>query len=49
MSRGPKTSLVVAQQIVRDTARKGLQPGDLLPPEKAMLEEYQIGRGTLRE
>jgi GntR family transcriptional repressor for pyruvate dehydrogenase complex len=49
MPRGPKTSLVVAQQIVRDTARKGLRPGDLLPPEKAMLEEYQIGRGTLRE
>ncbi|WP_068280537.1 FadR/GntR family transcriptional regulator [Aldersonia kunmingensis] len=49
MLRGPKTSLVVAQQIVRDTARKGLKTGDLLPPEKAMLEEYQIGRGTLRE
>lgn len=49
MPRGPKTSLVVAQQIVRDTSRKGLQPGDLLPPERAMLEEYQIGRGTLRE
>ena len=49
MSRGPKASLVVAQQIVRDTVRQGLRPGELLPSEKVMLEDYQIGRGTLRE
>jgi DNA-binding FadR family transcriptional regulator len=42
-------ALVVAQQIVRDTVRQNLQAGDMLPSEKSMLEQYEIGRGTLRE
>src|SRR5690348_17039882 len=41
--------MLVAQRIVRDIGRAGLRPGDLLPPERAMLETYQTGRGTLRE
>jgi DNA-binding FadR family transcriptional regulator len=41
--------MLVAQRIVRDVVRGGLQPGDLLPPERTMLEKYQTGRGTLRE
>lgn len=41
--------MLVAQRIVRDTLREGLKPGDLLLPEKTMLEKYQTGRGTLRE
>lgn len=42
-------ALLVAQQIVTDIQNRGAGPGDRLPPEKLMLEEYQIGRGTLRE
>jgi GntR family transcriptional regulator, transcriptional repressor for pyruvate dehydrogenase complex len=48
-SRPPKAALLVAQRIVRDVVRGGMQPGDLLPPERAMLETYETGRGTLRE
>ncbi|HYJ70825.1 MAG TPA: FCD domain-containing protein [Nocardioidaceae bacterium] len=47
--RPPKAALLVAQRIVRDAIRDGLKPGDLLMPERSMLETYQIGRGTLRE
>jgi GntR family transcriptional regulator, transcriptional repressor for pyruvate dehydrogenase complex len=48
-SRPPKAAMLVAQRIVRDVVRGGLKPGDLLPPERTMLEEYETGRGTLRE
>lgn len=48
-SRPPKAAMLVAQRIVRDVVRGGLRPGDLLPPERAMLETYETGRGTLRE
>jgi len=41
--------MLVAQRIVRDVVRGGLRPGDLLPPERTMLETYETGRGTLRE
>ena len=48
-NRPPKAAMLVAQRIVRDIGRAGLRPGDLLPPERAMLETYETGRGTLRE
>ena len=48
-SRPPKAAMLVAQRIVRDIGRAGLRPGDVLPPERAMLETYETGRGTLRE
>jgi GntR family transcriptional repressor for pyruvate dehydrogenase complex len=48
-SRPPKAAMLVAQRIVRDIGRAGLRPGDLLPPERVMLETYETGRGTLRE
>jgi GntR family transcriptional regulator, transcriptional repressor for pyruvate dehydrogenase complex len=48
-NRPPKAAMLVAQRIVRDIVRGGLRPGDLLPPERTMLEQYEIGRGTLRE
>jgi GntR family transcriptional regulator, transcriptional repressor for pyruvate dehydrogenase complex len=48
-SRPPKAAMLVAQRIVRDIVRGGLKPGDLLPPERMMLESYETGRGTLRE
>ena len=47
--RPPKAAMLVAQRIVRDVVRGGLRPGDLLPPERTMLEKYETGRGTLRE
>lgn len=44
-----KTALILAQRIVSDIHRRGLKPGDKLPPERRMMEEYEAGRGTLRE
>ena len=41
--------MLVARHIVRDAVRAGLAPGDVLPPERAMLETYRTCRGTLRE
>lgn len=41
--------MLVAQRIVRDIVRSGTGPGELLPPERIMLEKYDTGRGTLRE
>jgi DNA-binding FadR family transcriptional regulator len=48
-SRPPKAAMLVAQRIVRDIGRGGIGPGELLPPERVMLEKYETGRGTLRE
>jgi DNA-binding FadR family transcriptional regulator len=48
-SRPPKAAMLVAQRIVRDIVRSSMTPGDLLPPERVMLEKYETGRGTLRE
>jgi len=47
--RPQKTAVLVAQRIVADIQRRGNKAGDRLPPERVMLEEYNIGRGTLRE
>lgn len=48
-SRPRKTALLLAQRIVSDISRRRLSAGDRLDPERAMLEQYQVGRGTLRE
>ena len=48
-TRPKKTALLIAERIVDDIHRRGNQAGDHLPPEKVMLEEYEVGRGTLRE
>src|SRR5690242_4703258 len=47
--RPPKAAMLVAQRVVRDAHRENLKPGDLLLPERTMLEKYQTGRGTLRD
>lgn len=44
-----KTSERVAVRIVRDIVARGLQSGDRLPLEAAMLEEYGVSRASLRE
>lgn len=48
-TRPQKAAVLVAQRIMKEVSRGQLKPGDLLPPERTMLEQYQIGRGTLRE
>lgn len=48
-ARPQKTALIVAKRIVDDIRREGKAAGDQLPPERVMLETYEVGRGTLRE
>jgi GntR family transcriptional repressor for pyruvate dehydrogenase complex len=45
--RTEKVSEVIAREIVRDS--RGLPPGTMLPPEAKLLEQYQVGRASLRE
>jgi GntR family transcriptional repressor for pyruvate dehydrogenase complex len=47
--RGDKVSEAIARDIVRRIGAEGLEPGAQLPPEAKMLEEYRVGRGSLRE
>ncbi len=42
-------SEAIARDIVRRIGAEGLEPGAQLPPEAKMLEEYRVGRGSLRE
>ena len=39
----------MARAIVQEIAERGAASGDMLPPEAVMLEEYDVGRATLRE
>jgi GntR family transcriptional regulator, transcriptional repressor for pyruvate dehydrogenase complex len=48
-SRPEKTAMITARRIVQDIDRMGLTTGDRLPPERDMLADYSVGRGTLRE
>ena len=41
--------MIVAKRIVADIASDGAPAGTRLPPEKVMLDQYRVGRGTLRE
>ena len=47
--RPTKTAVLITQRIISDVLRNDIQPGTNLPPERTMMENYQIGRGTLRE
>jgi GntR family transcriptional repressor for pyruvate dehydrogenase complex len=49
IKRGLKVGEAVAQDIVRKIGAEGLQPGTPLPSEAQMIEEYGVGRGSLRE
>ncbi|BBG02575.1 hypothetical protein PSA01_16630 [Pseudonocardia saturnea] len=44
-----KQSEIVARQLSRQIIADGLAEGARLPPEKTMIEEYRVGRSTLRE
>lgn len=49
IKRGLKVAEAVAQGIVRKIGTERMAPGTPLPPEAQMLEEYGVGRGSLRE
>jgi DNA-binding FadR family transcriptional regulator len=40
---------IVASEIVRDIVELGLKAGDQLPTEAEMLEQFDVGRASLRE
>ena len=47
--RPRKTATLLAQRIVAEIADRDLPVGTPLPPERDMLEQYGVARGTLRE
>jgi len=47
--RGEKKSEVLARRILRDVVGRRLRPGSMLAAEALMLQEYEVGRTTLRE
>lgn len=47
--RPPKTAEIIAQRIAGEITDRDLRPGTVLSPEKEMLTEYGVGRGSLRE
>lgn len=49
IERGAKTSERVAAALVQEIVSTKLKPGDRLPNEAAMVERFQVGRGSLRE
>jgi DNA-binding FadR family transcriptional regulator len=44
-----KLSTRLADAITETILKNGLQPGQRLPPEREMREQFGVGRGTLRE
>src|SRR5262245_3172266 len=48
-ARTRKTAGLVAERIVADIIEADDPPGTMLPPEKEMIERYDVGRGALRE
>ncbi len=49
VNRPYKRSELVAREIIENLLADGLKPGDLLPSETQMLDQYQVGRASLRE
>lgn len=47
--RTPKTGEVIASQLRRQIADGRLRPGDSLPPENRLAENFGVSRPTLRE
>lgn len=47
--RVPKTSELIARWIRRDVVDRRLQPGDALPTENQLREQFEVSRPTLRE
>lgn len=49
VDRPKKIAMIIAERIVHQIAADDLKPGAKLPPEREMLAEFGVGRGTLRE
>lgn len=49
LKRGAKVAEALAQEIVHEIASRKLPPGTLLSSEAQMLDDYGVGRGSLRE
>ncbi|MCU1602240.1 MAG: FadR family transcriptional regulator [Frankiales bacterium] len=47
--RAPKTAELIARQLRGQVVRGDLKPGDTLPPEVQLLEQFGVSRPTLRE
>jgi GntR family transcriptional repressor for pyruvate dehydrogenase complex len=48
-TRVPKASDVLANLLKVKILSEGLQPGERLPPEAELIEQYRFSRGTVRE
>jgi GntR family transcriptional repressor for pyruvate dehydrogenase complex len=49
LRRSLKTSEIIARDIVREIADRGLQSGAALPHETTMMAQYGVGRASIRE
>jgi GntR family transcriptional repressor for pyruvate dehydrogenase complex len=47
--RRPKMAVMVADAIAEDILKRGLAPGVVMATESQMLEQFKVGRATLRE
>lgn len=47
--RAPKTAEIIASDLRRQIVRGALTPGETLPPEAQLMEQYGVSRPTLRE
>jgi DNA-binding FadR family transcriptional regulator len=47
--RAPKTAELIARQLRNQIVRAELRPGDTLPPEVQLMEQFGVSRPTLRE
>jgi DNA-binding FadR family transcriptional regulator len=49
LDRAEKVPEMLARRILRDIVHRQLQPGDMLPAEAVMLQQFGVGRASLRE
>lgn len=47
--RAPKTAELIASHLRRQIVRGDLKPGETLPPEQQLMEQFSVSRPTLRE
>ena len=47
--RAPKTSELIASQLRRQIVRGTVRPGEKLPPETQLMEQFGVSRPTIRE
>src|SRR5580693_5576995 len=47
--RAPKTSELIATQLRRQIVRGTVKPGEKLPPETRLMEQFGVSRPTIRE